>query len=113
MIILNCVDVLNGLPFPIMPLLIGTFVPINIDTYKCFSVYIQLFTTFGVQNFEKLRIHNGFLPATYAENANRCFEELKKHITPDGYLKGAAQDNRAECPYKRVITGLLPKWEWD
>lgn len=65
-----------------------------IETHKRFSVYIQLFTTFGVQNFEKLRIHNGFLPATYAENANRCFEELKKQITPDGYLKGAAQDNR-------------------
>ncbi len=39
-------------------------------------------------------IHNGFLPATYAENAKRCFKELKKQITPDGYLKGAAQDNR-------------------
>ncbi len=39
-------------------------------------------------------INNGFLPAKYAENAKRCFEELKKQITPDGYLKGAAQDNR-------------------
>lgn len=46
MIILNSVDALKGLPFPIMPLLIGTSVPISIDTHKRFSVYIQLFTIF-------------------------------------------------------------------
>ena len=39
-------------------------------------------------------IHNGFLPTEYAENAKKCFEGLKNYITPDGYLKGAAQDNR-------------------
>lgn len=39
-------------------------------------------------------IHEGFLPAKYAENAKKCFEALKSYITPDGYLKGAAQDNR-------------------
>ena len=39
-------------------------------------------------------IHDGFLPAEYAEHAKKCFEGLKNYITPDGYLKGAAQDNR-------------------
>ena len=39
-------------------------------------------------------IHEGFLPAEYAENAKKCFEGLTNFITPDGYLKGAAQDNR-------------------
>jgi rhamnogalacturonyl hydrolase YesR len=39
-------------------------------------------------------IHDGFLPAAYAEHAKRCFAGLKNYITPDGYLKGAAQDNR-------------------
>ena len=57
MIILNCVDALKGLPFPIMLLLIGTNIPINIDIYKRFSIYFQLFTIFGyktLKNSEKL-----------------------------------------------------------
>ena len=53
MIILNCVDALKGLPFPIMSLLMGINVPINIDTYKRFSVYLQLFTIFGYKTLKK------------------------------------------------------------
>lgn len=35
-----------------MPLYIGTNVPINIDTHKRFSVYIQLFTIFGYKTLK-------------------------------------------------------------
>jgi len=36
-----------------MSLLMGINVPINIDTYKRFSVYLQLFTIFGYKTLKK------------------------------------------------------------
>lgn len=39
-------------------------------------------------------INNGFLPEDYRENAEKCWRGLQNYITPDGFLKGVAQDNR-------------------
>ncbi len=39
-------------------------------------------------------INNGFLPKTYRIHAEKCWEALQNYITPDGFLKGVAQDNR-------------------
>lgn len=39
-------------------------------------------------------VKNGYLPGSYEEYAFRCWNGLQKYITVDGFLKGAAQDNR-------------------
>jgi unsaturated rhamnogalacturonyl hydrolase len=40
-------------------------------------------------------IREGFLPESYRVHAEKCWRGLQKYITPDGFLKGVAQDNRA------------------
>jgi unsaturated rhamnogalacturonyl hydrolase len=39
-------------------------------------------------------IRNGFLSESYRPSAERCWNALQQYITPDGFLKGVAQDNR-------------------
>lgn len=39
-------------------------------------------------------INSGFLPGSYREVAEKCWNGLQKYITPEGLLKGVAQDNR-------------------
>jgi len=39
-------------------------------------------------------IRNGFLPESYRPSAERCWNTIRQYITPDGFLKGVAQDNR-------------------
>jgi len=39
-------------------------------------------------------IRIGFLPEAYRAHAERCWNSLQNYITPDGLLKGVAQDNR-------------------
>ncbi len=39
-------------------------------------------------------IRNGFLPAKYKANAEKCRDTILNYITPDGFLTGVAQDNR-------------------
>nr|WP_321356341.1 glycoside hydrolase family 88 protein [uncultured Draconibacterium sp.] len=39
-------------------------------------------------------INLGILPVTYQENVEDCYKSLQNYITPDGFLKGVAQDNR-------------------
>ncbi len=39
-------------------------------------------------------VREGILPECYRGNALRCWEALQQYITPDGFLKGVAQDNR-------------------
>jgi unsaturated rhamnogalacturonyl hydrolase len=39
-------------------------------------------------------IRDGFLPESYRTNAVSCWNALQQYITPDGFLKGVAQDNR-------------------
>ena len=40
-------------------------------------------------------IQNGFLPESYKIHALNCWEGLQPYISPDGFLRGVAQDNRA------------------
>ncbi|QGY42226.1 hypothetical protein GM418_00705 [Maribellus comscasis] len=39
-------------------------------------------------------INNGFLSESYRSIAEGCWSALENYITPDGFLKGVAQDNR-------------------
>ncbi|MEL7588204.1 MAG: glycoside hydrolase family 88 protein [Prolixibacteraceae bacterium] len=39
-------------------------------------------------------IQDGFLPGSYREPALKCWDSLQSYLTPDGFLKGVAQDNR-------------------
>jgi rhamnogalacturonyl hydrolase YesR len=39
-------------------------------------------------------IQDGILPESYREATEKCWKGLQKYITPDGFLKGVAQDNR-------------------
>ncbi len=39
-------------------------------------------------------INQGFLSEKYRRNAEKCWDALQNYLTPDGFLKGAAQDNR-------------------
>ena len=39
-------------------------------------------------------INSGFLPGSYRQVAEKCWNGLQKYITPEGFLKGVAQDNR-------------------
>ena len=39
-------------------------------------------------------ILEGILPESYREATEKCWEGLQNYITPDGFLNGAAQDNR-------------------
>lgn len=39
-------------------------------------------------------IQSGFLDKSYLENIEKCWNGLQNYLTPDGYLKGVAQDNR-------------------
>jgi unsaturated rhamnogalacturonyl hydrolase len=39
-------------------------------------------------------IQNGYLPESFKEPVNRCWKSLQNYLTPDGLLKGVAQDNR-------------------
>ncbi len=39
-------------------------------------------------------IQNGYLPESYKEPVIRCWNSLQNYLTPDGFLKGVAQDNR-------------------
>ena len=39
-------------------------------------------------------VREGFLPEEYKKPALKCWDSLQDYLTPDGYLKGAAQDNR-------------------
>ena len=39
-------------------------------------------------------IQDGFLHESYKGHAEKCWTGLQKYLTPDGYLKGVAQDNR-------------------
>jgi rhamnogalacturonyl hydrolase YesR len=39
-------------------------------------------------------IQNGYLPESYKVPVNRCWNSLQNYLTPDGFLRGAAQDNR-------------------
>lgn len=39
-------------------------------------------------------IQDGILPESYREATENCWKGLQKYIAPDGFLKGAAQDNR-------------------
>jgi len=39
-------------------------------------------------------ITNGFLDEKYRINAEKCWIALQNYFTPDGFLKGVAQDNR-------------------
>ncbi|WP_372933572.1 glycoside hydrolase family 88 protein [Mariniphaga sediminis] len=39
-------------------------------------------------------IRNGHLPEEYRQYANNCWNALQQYITPDGFLKSVAQDNR-------------------
>ena len=40
-------------------------------------------------------IENGFLAESYKMHALQCWEGLQAYISPDGFLRGVAQDNRA------------------
>ncbi|WP_276169062.1 glycoside hydrolase family 88 protein [Zobellia alginiliquefaciens] len=39
-------------------------------------------------------VQNGYLESKYAIYAKKCWIGLQQYLTPDGFLKGAAQDNR-------------------
>jgi unsaturated rhamnogalacturonyl hydrolase len=39
-------------------------------------------------------IQNGHLPESYKEPVIKCWNSLQNYLTPDGFLKGVAQDNR-------------------
>jgi len=39
-------------------------------------------------------IQNGYLPDSYIVPVNRCWKSLLNYLTPDGFLKGVAQDSR-------------------
>lgn len=39
-------------------------------------------------------ICDGILPESYRQNVEKCWSGLQNYLTPDGYLKGVAQDNR-------------------
>ncbi len=39
-------------------------------------------------------VRNNILPTVYALRAKKCWRGLQAYITPDGFLKGVAQDNR-------------------
>ena len=39
-------------------------------------------------------INLGMLPVEYQKNVEDCYKSLQSYITPDGFLKGVAQDNR-------------------
>jgi unsaturated rhamnogalacturonyl hydrolase len=39
-------------------------------------------------------IQNGYLPEFYKEPVSRCWKSMQNYLTPDGFLKGVAQDNR-------------------
>ncbi len=39
-------------------------------------------------------IKDGFLPVSYQVKLDKCWNALQNFITPDGFLKGVAQDNR-------------------
>jgi rhamnogalacturonyl hydrolase YesR len=39
-------------------------------------------------------INLGILPSEYKNNVESCYESLQSYITPDGFLKSVAQDNR-------------------
>ena len=39
-------------------------------------------------------INLGMLPVEYQKNVGVCYKSLQSYITPDGFLKGVAQDNR-------------------
>ena len=40
-------------------------------------------------------INLGILPEDYKKDIEKCYGSLQNYITPDGFLKGVAQDNRA------------------
>ncbi len=48
----------------------------------------------GIAAAIAIGVNEKILPAAYQENARKCWKGLLHYITPDGYLKGVAQDNR-------------------
>ena len=40
-------------------------------------------------------IELGLVPDSYRVHAEKCWDELQNYISPDGFLRGVAQDNRA------------------
>ena len=46
-------------------------------------------------------VRGGFLPEEYKKPALKCWDSLQDYLTPDGYLKGAAQDNRGGMELQR------------
>ncbi len=48
----------------------------------------------GISAAILIGIKNEFLPPNYRIHAVKCWEALQNYITPDGFLKGVAQDNR-------------------
>lgn len=39
-------------------------------------------------------VNDGYLPESYRKPVKNCWNSLQEYITPDGFLKGVAQDNR-------------------
>lgn len=46
-------------------------------------------------------INNGYLPETYRPGTEKCWAALQNYLTPDGFLKGVAQDNRGGIELQR------------
>lgn len=49
----------------------------------------------GIAAAIQIGIRIGLLPESYRSAAEKCWNALQQYITPDGLLKGVAQDNRA------------------
>lgn len=69
----------------------------NDGLWSCFmhkDVLADTSGSAGISAAIMIGIHHGILPASYARFAKKCWSSLQNYLSPDGYLRGVAQDNR-------------------